>query len=515
MDVVTLGQAKAQGDKRYTAFSQRRRDLSFTRGLVPVTNGLMASQSPTTSASSSLSDGTTTSKFQRRKVTVTTQTTDLRLVFENFNYGTAGPNAFTVTAAIETASPSASYPVTFNGAKSVSVDPDAVVTSDPVPIIVTAGDTLYIRTYVSVATSGQKWPCSAYYYQSGEAVTNDADLTASTGTTGVTNPNLSAGYVLAFAPAIVLGTPTAATPPDVFAAFGDSITVGINDVIQRSSHGWVERALDTYGGISRVNLSRHTELVQQMLNVQFTPVAYRQKMRLLNGCTKVISSYGVNDMGSGASTVQTSLLAHWTELKLRGVRKIWQYTFPPRTSSTDGWLSTTNQGAQSSEGARTATNDWIRAGAPISAGAPVAVGTTGATLAGQSGHPLDGYIETADTVETARNSGLWKVGRIVTDAAMTAGQGVLTSATANFTAADVGKVVGVAGAGSAGGMYINDITVVNSATSVNVRFSASTTVTNARAAIPVYTQDGIHPSGDGYDAMASALVSRLGALVSA
>ena len=46
------------------------------------------------------------------------------------------------------------------------------------------------------------------------------------------------------------------------------------------------------------------------------------------------------------------------------------------------------------------------------AGAPQAVGAVGGTVlrAGAVGHPLAGYIEVADTVESARNSGLWKAG---------------------------------------------------------------------------------------------------------
>lgn len=57
-------------------------------------------------------------------------------------------------------------------------------------------------------------------------------------------------------------------------------------------------------------------------------------------------------------------------------------------------------------------NDWIREGAPVDSNlAAVAVGTTaaGTLRAGDAGHPLVGYFETADAVETARNSGKWKV----------------------------------------------------------------------------------------------------------
>lgn len=56
-------------------------------------------------------------------------------------------------------------------------------------------------------------------------------------------------------------------------------------------------------------------------------------------------------------------------------------------------------------------NGWLRAGAPIdpSSFAPVAIGTSGALLAGAAAHPLYAVFELADQVESARDSGLWKV----------------------------------------------------------------------------------------------------------
>jgi hypothetical protein len=67
----------------------------------------------------------------------------------------------------------------------------------------------------------------------------------------------------------------------------------------------------------------------------------------------------------------------------------------------------------------------------------------GTLRAGDTGHPLKGYHEIADTLESARQLRHLEAGDgscVVTDAAMTSGQAGLTSATANFTSADgVGK----------------------------------------------------------------------------
>jgi hypothetical protein len=45
-------------------------------------------------------------------------------------------------------------------------------------------------------------------------------------------------------------------------------------------------------------------------------------------------------------------------------------------------------------------------------GVAVAAGTSGAIVAGQTGHPLAGYFDAANAVESSLNSGLWKVGYV-------------------------------------------------------------------------------------------------------
>lgn len=128
----------------------------------------------------------------------------------------------------------------------------------------------------------------------------------------------------------------------------------------------------------------------------------------------------------------------------------------------------------------------------------MAVGTAGAVLAAQPGHPLFGVFEVTDLAETSRNSGVWKPmanTRAVTDAAITSGAGTLTSSTAAFTTADVGRNVVVAGAGASGAPLTAMITARNSATSVALDFNASTTVSGAALTIgDSYTVDGTHPT---------------------
>lgn len=493
------------------------RDRLFTGGQVPVTTRCMASQSgPATSSATGngLSDGSTTSRMHRLKVTVTADATDLRLVYANYVYGQPGAQTIFVTAAIELDAPSAVFPVTFAGLTELTLNPDGIATSDPVPFPVAKGDTLWIRTYVRVTTLTEKWPVSVQYWQTGEAVSGTTDLTAATGTAGLTTPP-TAPAVYGFAPVAMLGTPDDVDTP-VVALWGDSITAGWGNGEGNYVYAsWSEEAIA--GSVPWFNLARHNENLGSMTPVPanglttFAPTAFRHKMRLAQCCTHLISGYGANDFNIGSMAVavmQANYLTHWTQLAGRGL-KIWQVTITPRVgTTTDGWRTTGGQTFNTNEAVRTGCNDWIRDGAPILAGAAVAVGSSapGTLRAGQVGHPLVGYLETADLVESARNSGKWKTAlRTVTDAAITNGAATLTSATGAFTSADLGRRVAVMGAGSAGAVLSATIRTVNSGTSVALSGNAATTVSGATAGIGIWTSDGVHPSRTGHLAMVAAL----------
>lgn len=77
--------------------------------------------------------------------------------------------------------------------------------------------------------------------------------------------------------------------------------------------------------------------------------------------------------------------------------------------------------------------------------------------------------------------------RTVADGAMTAGSTTLTSSTAAFTSADVGRSVSVAGAGASGNQFNSTIASVTNATTAVLTFAASTTVTAASTSL--YSRD--------------------------
>lgn len=360
-----------------------------------------------------LSNGTDTSGNYRYLHQCLVGASDICLVYGNYySGGTPGPNSITVTAAVENPTAAtqnnngqtgAKLQVTWGGAPSVTIQPGGIVVSDPIPMRLPAGQYLATRTYVSVSAAGQKWPVDLYTIQgSWEGATRGApatDLTMSSTTT--IGQSTEAGY----GPIAVIGTPFTARTPCV-GLVGDSILYGSGDT-NPNGMGFAVRALAA-ANIPYISVAKPGE---QASSVN-TEAGFQKRMALTAACTAVIEEYGQNDRANGRTLaqIQADRLTLWGYYADRGI-KVYATTNTPNTTSTDSWATTTNQTLTSSESIRTQLNDWLRDGAPIDATSKAAVprGTTSNVLrAGSPGHPLVGYIEVADTVETARNSGIWK-----------------------------------------------------------------------------------------------------------
>ena len=265
---------------------------------------------------------------------------------------------------------------------------------------------LYVKTYLTV-TSGQTWPTHAPvgsgavnmgFTSSGG--TSETDLTGST--TQVTGT-----YTRSFAPVAVLADYVPSTTPRV-AVIGDSIAAGQGDT---TYGGFVLRAI--YGVLPHMRVAVSGSRVQHFID----PNLGRRRGRLTRGCNVAISNFGTNDIYTDSRTlaqVQADCLALWTWAVARGM-PVYQTTLLPQSSTTDSYATLGNQTTRTGNTTRVSFNNWVRAGAPIDSTtkAAVAVGTSGALVAGATGHPLKGYFETADLVESARDSGKW----IVTGAA--------------------------------------------------------------------------------------------------
>lgn len=363
---------------------------------------------PSFQSGNAISDGVLTGGTARMNHVALCTASGLRLVFSN-HYASgsfveeSGPNVITVKASVEHPS-TYMFPVTFNGADSVEIAPGANVTSDPIGLEIAKGTTFYTRTYVAVG-AGQFFPRGGIATaSSGTTSWHNYAYPAGLDLTGVGAAAATSGYSeYTFSPSAILGTP-AAVGPAVVGVVGDSIAAGTGDF----QNGWVQRWLASNYPFQRVAYPGEGVGTGWMANQGRN--RYR-RYALLNvaGASRVIAEHIVNDLGTTYATLQSNMLSYWTNLSRLG--RVWAVTCTPQTTSTDSWATLGNQTVMngSKETTRLSFNEWLRAGAPTVDGVAVAAGTNGALVAGASGHPLTGYLEIADLVESARDSGKWRV----------------------------------------------------------------------------------------------------------
>lgn len=117
-----------------------------------------------------------------------------------------------------------------------------------------------------------------------------------------------------------------------------------------------------------------------------------RRMEIVRRCTDVVIALGTNDLAGARTQSQlqadlTALIARAKLVVNRGTGRVHVATIPPRTTSTDSWVTSgANQTVAATETDRVTTNTWIRT---------VPTGVTS-------------VIEIADALETSRNSGKWK-----------------------------------------------------------------------------------------------------------
>jgi lysophospholipase L1-like esterase len=332
--------------------------------------------------------------------------TDLRLVFTMWASGSnvdSAPNgAVSFKAAIEYNG--VTYPLTFDGQRTVSADPWSMKVSDALGLELAAGDTFYVRSWFNTVASGT-YPLAvnlngaAGLGLAGSWV-NGSDVCDATGAMSGTN---AAPAWAVFGPAQVLGTPLGARKPSVL-FIGDSLTLGIGD---QQTGGFGFRAL------AATPVPAH--VVAMPGGTLATLVGKQGHARVgpfLPLGAYPFSMMGTNDLDNGTANRTADQLAQdfltlGKMLIARGVRnKLTIGTLIPRTTTGAGTTTVP------SNSKRLVFNAWVRAGCPMdpATGLRVAPGTSGAILAGSASHPIKGYVEIADAVETARDSGLFKNG---------------------------------------------------------------------------------------------------------
>jgi hypothetical protein len=361
--------------------------------------------------------------FRMQHLLLQKRASRVRLLFTNWNGSITGPQAITVSSHVQVNG--YDLPVTFGGARTVSIGKNCAVLSDEIPITLDYRDNhgIYTMTYVDAGVGGRIPIGRLTVSANGEgnnladATAGGVDLTVSNSGNSGTLPSFisSAG---AYSPAAILGIPEDPTQIAV-CAVGDSVVIGAGDSAPTWSDGGNTSGSQDYGFIARALCDSVGPKYGLLYNAKFGDTAQafsgntpRQwQGRLYGYCTDVVEAFGTNDVNNTrtAAQIEADRTKMWRDARIRGPR-VWACTILPRSTSSDSWVTVNNQTAHTNDAARVAVNTWLLAGAPLSAStfAPVAIGTAGALVAGDGTHPLSGVFDTAAQVESSLNSGKWK-----------------------------------------------------------------------------------------------------------
>ena len=291
----------------------------------------------------------------------------------------AGLNPIYITAALEYGT--TTVPVLFGGVREVLIPVGGIAVSDELAVTIPPDTQIWTRQNSRTVNTAEKYP-TGYTTRSdfGEAFSTVSPATNLDATGQLPTPQQSAMY----APIGILGKTDENKPPAV-AIIGSSSTFGNGETFSAltapGDRGYLSRMVTNKMGQCVIACGSNTA-AQWVADSALRRAAIAAMKPAV-----VINQLGTNDIANGrtAAQVNADLLAIWQQLAAMGC-KVFQTTFTPRSSSTDGWTTTTGQTPQFNA-VRTAVNDYIRS----------------------KPAPLHGVLEVADIAETARNSGIWKI----------------------------------------------------------------------------------------------------------
>lgn len=292
--------------------------------------------------------------------------TDIVLAFAGFYTTATGqadlPIGYTVTASVE-------YPagtltqLRFAGATSQVVAPGRLIyRTDPSPIHIPAGEKFWVKTFLSWTGGSVNFPLASSAVAA--AATEWADYGTGTAdntlTTTTLTPDLGAPPFHQGSGCMPAVLGRLSRPVPVLGLLGDSITQGLmSGETADATYGGcgVERAIRNV--IPVMNVARHAERATHYLGVPDGRSAL-----LREAVTHLVFAYGRNDFDGSASaaTMVSRLQSTIGPFLTRGVT-CYAGTVTPRTTSTDGWITTANQTVHNAgfEAQRVAYNALLRA----------------------------------------------------------------------------------------------------------------------------------------------------------
>jgi hypothetical protein len=282
----------------------------------------------------------------------------------------AGDTA-TLTASIE-------YPegtctaLKFSGTGSVTMSNGGTSVSDALDILIPDGAEFWVRSFYDAATNARIiWSSNRHpEEQAAYGVSGVSDMTAGGNIT-------DGGADAIYRPVAIIGT---TQRPSVL-LLGDSRVEGIGDTVETTGNGDVgnlERSISPRWGT--INAGKSGNQATQFVS------SHTKRVDLAQYCSHVVAQFGIVDLVAGRSPAQVktdleTIIGYFTV-------PVWIATVEPITTSSDSWATTGNQTLDGGNTDRITLNTAIRGGS-----------VSGAA----------GYFEIADALESARDSGKWKV----------------------------------------------------------------------------------------------------------
>lgn len=332
--------------------------------------------------------------MSRTKHVATENIDSLKVVFANFYTQASGTgdtnpgSAATFKASIEYPAGTIAGVLKFSGNASGQCLGGETITTDllELPDTIPVGAAFYLRAWRDMP--------AGILYNASSGLNNAAGVVPNSGewcTFGVTTPDLTdvitnsnnqqTGVV--FRPAAIIGQ---ASRPSLFiigdSRCGNGAAYDNNTLFNYAGGlGEVERA--TLKSFASFNASVSGERMHYVANTNNAS----KRILMSSYCSHIIVQLGINDFSTYSAATHIANL--FTFLAKCGNKPTFVCTVAPYSTSSDSWATTVNQVAHAGSNTNRVTyNDAVRAG-----------------LAS----PVVGVIEIADQVESARNSGIWKV----------------------------------------------------------------------------------------------------------
>lgn len=266
------------------------------------------------------------------------------------------------------------HPIFFSSKRTVTIEPGAVIYSDPIRIIVPTNTNIVVLSYVTGALGGViKQFGSIQTGSSGnmkDSITRNTDVTD----TGTINVAFANSYI--YAPIAIYGKPTDKIKKPSVAIAGDSISQLLASRVTNGVYTNMNIA-----GIGCVSMAVGGQMLKYYMrsNTSF--------FGLLDNCSHVLIALGTNDftLVEDLATLQTQFATLCAKFTARG-KKVFAWTIPPRITGTSVQADGSDQTVTAREALRLAYNEWIR--------------TTPS--------PLSGYFDVSDALTINRSGGKWK-----------------------------------------------------------------------------------------------------------